>query len=532
MKNNTTISKQYAPPRYTSKFSWQKQALAFALSFLMFFTSVPTHLFSGGFFNDYNQVPISHASATELTPQHASDCTFCAQGDCDEHISRIYSDDDSFQRAPEDFYFAKDSESEFADLELIYISKDSNVYLDPETGEETIEFFSSPVRFEDDDGQFVEIDPSLKVSLYDGFAYESRAGPSTNFFPETIDDNTPFLLTNEDYEIRFSLASKEDASLAEIEDQEFTDIFEETEDRPLAAYYEIDSETSFRVTSSDIGIKSEFVLYSVPTTNTFTYELNLTNMRAELFEDASEVLLFSTNATNAADAYPVAVIPQGLMWDSSEDRAYSNDITYKLVQIEESRYYLTLVVCPDYLNSPDRVLPITVDPTITWQGTFASRDDGRGFTSHWVRSGADAGSVIGNTYSLPVGTGASTGRVHRSFVKGDNLNATIRDRTITSASLQLVQRTSTRGIGVEVRRVNDLASGQTNSYGSMTWNNQPGSTLITTFNTTTARASHSINVTAWAREVANGTRTGRGFNLRAANTSQYAEFYGARDAHG
>jgi len=121
MKNSTAKSSQHAPPRYFSKFTWQKQALAFTLSFLMFFTSVPTELFSGGFFNfdDDFTGRIAHleqAQARESRQRNRG--------------SRQY------QQVPADFSFTENSSSKFADLELIYISKDSNVYYSPETGEE------------------------------------------------------------------------------------------------------------------------------------------------------------------------------------------------------------------------------------------------------------------------------------------------------------------------------------------------------------------------------------------------------------
>jgi len=502
----------------------------------MSFTSVPTHLLGGGFFNFWPGSPtftsmadLSEAQATEQ--ETLEDCVLCSDVyRCEDHRferSLRSETDDRYQIAPEDFYFSDDSTSDFTDLELVEVSEDSNIFFDVVTGEEIEEFFSVPVRIEGEDGYFVEIDPSLVESDEVGFAYETAVGEMMNFFPEVIDEATPFLLTYQDFEIRFTLVTDEEVVLSEVEDIEFIDIFEETEERPLVALYNIDEYTDFRVTSSDIGIKSEFVLDALPESNIFSYELNLTGLRAELFEDASSVLLFCLDN----DEEPVAVIPEGIMWDSSSDGSYSNDIEYTLERLEPGRYILSLIVCEEYLSSPSRVFPITVDPTITWRGTFASSAEGRGFTSHWVRSGADADTVIGNTYSLPIGRGASTGRVHRSFMRGDNINATLRHRTINSATLHLTQRTAASGINVSVRRVNDPTATQTNAYGSMTWNNQPGSTEITTFSTRAARTVHNINVLSWARDVADGSRTGRGFSLRAVNTDQYAEFYGARDVH-
>ncbi|MCL2403462.1 MAG: DNRLRE domain-containing protein, partial [Coriobacteriia bacterium] len=434
-----------------------------------------------------------------------------------------------YRAAPASFSFNKDSTSQFKDFELVEISEDSNVYHDSETGEIVEEFFSSPVRFEGDNGQLVDIDPSLIKSDKDDYVYESAAGESVNFFPEAIDEETPFLLTNGNYEIAFTLLGKSEIVLDEVEEQEFVDAFDEAEDRLMAATYDVDEDTVFRVTSSDIGIKSEFVLDTPPELNIFSYELNLTNLAPELSADSSEVFLYSELTPDTV----VATIPRGLMWDSSEEGAYSDDISYEIETLEDGKYILSLVASKDYLNDSSRVYPVTVDPSVTWQGTFASKPDGTGFTTHWVRNGADAGTVIGNTTSLPIGIGSSTGRTHRSFMRADSMNSTIKGKSVNSATLYLRQKTTASGTSVSVRRVNELASGETNAYGSMTWNNQPASTTqITTFSTAAADSTHSIDITSWARGVSNGSLVGNGLSLRSVDTSKYAEFHGANDSNG
>ncbi|MCL2525948.1 MAG: DNRLRE domain-containing protein, partial [Coriobacteriia bacterium] len=433
--------------------------------------------------------------------------------------------EEGYWPAPEGFEFAEDSISEFVDQELIYLTETSNIFFNSETREETEEFFSLPVRFEDGDGELVEIDPSLVASNIEGIAYETSAGPTSNFFPEVISGANPFVLTNDNREINFSILKDEEVVLRELEEIEFIDPFGEAEDRPLAAIYDIGDELSFRVHSTDIGIKSEFILESMPESNVFTYELSLTGLRAELSEETTAVLLFcSEDATTT----PIAVIPEGIMWDASEDGAYSHDIAYDLVRISEGKYHLSLVVSEAYLKCETRVFPITVDPTVQWQGTAAS--NAQWFSTNWVRNGADAASVVGNTNSMPFGTGASTGRVHRSFVQaGANFTNNIRGMSVTAARIDLTHRTQTSGLVVQVHRVTgNLPSG---GVGTLTWNNAPATASIRNITTAGARSVHGVDVTAWARGVANNTMPNQGFMIRANNESQYGEFYGANDAN-
>ncbi|MCL2871151.1 MAG: DNRLRE domain-containing protein [Coriobacteriia bacterium] len=533
--------------KYSTKFTWQKQVVAFFLVFLLSFTSVPTELFSGGFFVASETAGVTapltalqQAQATETQGESGNyeGCEACiTPTDVEENESvdvrrrAECEEDERYHLAPEDFQFSDDSESEFVDLELVAITEDSNVFYNSDTEEEVEEFFASPIRFENEEGELVEIDPSLKLSEHTDFVYESRAGPSTNFFPETIDEETPLTLAREDYEIAFTLLEAQDITLTQIESQEHLDAFDQPENRPLAALYDIDADTSFRVISSDIGIKSEIILDTIPETNIFSYELYLTNLSAELSEETSEIILFSTNSPDV----PVAAIPPGVMWDASEDSAYSHDIGYELERIEEGRYVLSLIVCKEYLNDPSRVFPITVDPTITWQGVWDT-GSGRGLTTTFVRSGSPS-HVFASQHSLPMGNNAN-GR-GRSFLTAEDFNTTVRGRSVTSAMLHVRQMNNsshTRNIAVSAHRVLPPTGSQTTHFFSMHWNNQPGHEAAATssFSTGTVNWTHSFNVTNWARGVANGTFPGHGLMLRAQNENltQIAEFYGAATAHG
>ncbi|MCL2526000.1 MAG: DNRLRE domain-containing protein, partial [Coriobacteriia bacterium] len=493
------------PSSHASPHSSVRRYIAFCLVFLMFFTSAPTHLFSGGFFNSWDGIgAVQEAKAAEHRRERR---------------------EEGFWPAPDDFYFSEESISELSHLELVEMSVDSNIYHDPETGEETQEFFSLPVRFEDDEGNLIEKDPSLIASDLEGIAYETAAGSAINHFPEIIDSHSPFVLSYENYEISFTLLVDDEVTLGEVEDIEFIDPFGGVGDRPLAAIYEITEDKSFRVQSTDIGIKSEFILETIPETNIFTYVLELTGLRAELSEETTSVLMFCLEGSSEA---PIAVIPEGIMWDSSYDGSYSNEIAYVLTRISEGKYYLSLVVCEFYLNSEERVYPVTVDPTFAWQGTAASNI--QWFSTNWVRNGTDASSVVGNTNSMPFGRGASTGRVHRSFVQaGANFTNNIRGMSVTSARLELTQRTQTSGLVVQVHRVaGTLPAG---GVGVLTWNNAPATASIRNINTAGARSVHNVDVTAWARGVANNTVSNQGFMIRANNETQYGEFYGANNAN-
>jgi len=94
------------------KFSLRRRLSAFSLAFLMVFTSAPVYLFDDGFFNFGTTAAFAEETQTR-------------EG---ERGRERRNRGGRYRPAPADFYFCETSESEFADLELVEISYDSNLY--------------------------------------------------------------------------------------------------------------------------------------------------------------------------------------------------------------------------------------------------------------------------------------------------------------------------------------------------------------------------------------------------------------------
>ena len=73
-------------------------------------------------------------------------------------------------------------------------------------------FHGTDVRFENEEGELVDYDPSLVavdtvesiggLSL-EGYAYENREGDSKQYLPENLSAETPVVLEKEEYRISF-----------------------------------------------------------------------------------------------------------------------------------------------------------------------------------------------------------------------------------------------------------------------------------------------------------------------------------------
>ncbi|MCL2654896.1 MAG: DNRLRE domain-containing protein [Coriobacteriia bacterium] len=459
---------------------------------------------------------------------------------------------------------------------------DANIYTDA-SGQSTAEYFSSPVRFADKDGKLIDYDPSLKSSDKAGYRYENNAGDMKQYFPEAIDAATPLLLTNGNYSIDLSPVTNTEFAAQKFENlthvgevldktdglvsgkmiddtktdltlarsaydidikqsayqdiptdpvsvkENYTDAYDNTTQVPLKARYDLNSSAHLEYTSSDIGVKEEIVLDDVPQANTFVYSLNLKGTIPQLAEDGRSVVLFDSHDTTTV----VATIPAASMKDSSKDGAPSDALYFTLAQKEDSpdSYLLTLVADNDYLQSPDRVYPVTIDPTLTWQGAYANTTTGTGLTTTFVRGGSSFANMVGYGTVMAVGKGSEG--TSRSFLKGENFNADVKGKSVTAATLTLRQVNNSsyaKNITVGVHRVLAPGTGQTNTYTDLCWNTRPDSATTAIVSKATGTSSYDISfdIKSWAQGVANGTYTGYGLMLRQTDEtlSNYTQFCG------
>ncbi|MBQ6366919.1 MAG: hypothetical protein IJJ30_00015 [Erysipelotrichaceae bacterium] len=73
-------------------------------------------------------------------------------------------------------------------------------------GQKMTVFHGENVRFEDEDGKLIDYDPSLREETeMEDYALTNTAGDVRLFVPETIDEETPLLLGDDNYQIASSL---------------------------------------------------------------------------------------------------------------------------------------------------------------------------------------------------------------------------------------------------------------------------------------------------------------------------------------
>ena len=209
--------------------------------------------------------------------------------------------------------------------------------------------------------------------------------------------------------------------------------------------------------------------------------------------------------------------------DSGE--AYSEDLIYKLEDgSEENSYILTLTVSREYLDDEERIYPVTIDPTATWQGEDT-------FLDVYVISGSSYGdkNYSSSSYAvMPAGV-KSDGYTRRTYIKFPNLKADLADKYIHTAYLTLYETANCEADQtIKINRVTESWSTST-----ITWNNKPthASSASNSFTTTgETYASHKIGLTTMCRNFVNETNNPNyGIVLRNTTSSAgFAQFYGSR----
>ena len=136
---------------------------------------------------------------------------------------------------------SKESDNQSDSEKIIKKTENSTIYqLDDGMKREVIH--DSNIRFEED-GKLIDYDPSL-VKIEDNktenntdiseYAYENNKGDKKNYIPESISEETPIILENNNYQITISPTEKETKKV-KVEDENVLNIYDEEVNLPVKA---------------------------------------------------------------------------------------------------------------------------------------------------------------------------------------------------------------------------------------------------------------------------------------------------------
>ncbi|WP_238161880.1 RHS repeat-associated core domain-containing protein [Kribbella antibiotica] len=192
-----------------------------------------------------------------------------------------------------------------------------------------------------------------------------------------------------------------------------------------ATYAEVQPGVDLTVDARRNGFETDFIVKARPqTAPVWRLPLKTNGLTARTAKDGAIEFVDAKNVVRSR-------IPVSLMWDAAKDPASGEPVNKTVVKVtveQTSRSKATLVIAPDakWFMAPERVFPVTVDPTYV-TGTLKSTFD------TWVQSGVTTDQS--DAVDLRVGkNGTATARTFMNFA-----TSTFAGKDILSANLSLWQ---------------------------------------------------------------------------------------------
>ncbi|MGJ5890819.1 LamG-like jellyroll fold domain-containing protein [Streptomyces niveiscabiei] len=287
----------------------------------------------------------------------------------------------------------------------------------------TTRFYDEPVNFQDPQGNWQEIDTTLQPRVQGGRfghtmstsagGWQITAGDSETTFAGHA-DGTPLmsLRTGEGTSVGFSL---QDAAHVPGEADESTIIYRAV--RPSA---------DVRFVAGGTSVKEVLILNDVNAPTEWVFPLHTQGLTARSEATGSVAFVDASGA-------PRARIPAGWMEDSglvpnSNQGEISSGVRYELVDTDGGQA-LKVSLDSGWLNDPERVFPVKVDPTVvTVTSTVAS-------SGTYVQSPYDQ-NFSGDT-NLKVGTYDKGGHKAAAFLRFNGVETSLKNAWVVGARLAL-----------------------------------------------------------------------------------------------
>ncbi len=245
-------------------------------------------------------------------------------------------------------------------------------------GSYTVYTYDKNVHYKNDDGKWDDIDNTLCADSKDGVEGYSNKKNSTKIkFAKKSNQGYLYEIKEGDYKITMGISKdtspeKVSAEVVSLDNGNSSAL--ETFDKKAVLnnitskirYENIFAGVDLEYTISGDSLNKFIIINEKCDTYSYKFDLELKNLSPKLEEDGSIVLYHSENAGE-----PVYVIPAPYMFDSAE--VYSDDVHYTLTQKNKNKYTLEITADEDWLNSSERVYPITIDPPVykyKYNGTY------------------------------------------------------------------------------------------------------------------------------------------------------------------
>lgn len=346
-----------------------------------------------------------------------------------------------------------------ASLRIVDTDDLNSIWVEDGEGNGTAHIFAVPVRYETEDGKTAFIDTSMTAenfiaSLMTGYSYRSTANSFSLQYAKKPTDGW-------NMDGNFTLAVDNPYSLT-LPDG-IVDLTEEGNGR-ITYSNAFGEHTSLACVNMTTGVKEAILLEDRTDTNRFSFIFRSNTHQPVLSADGTAVAIVNKShpdepaeyVLSSLYAYDSFQIEEGV--PPSEHKHFTEDGYYEIFPQEDGSYRITAIVPEAFLNHPETVYPVTVEPILRANASGSNIED-----SYIAKASPNAN--YGSAVYLRFG---NNGGLMHSYVKFKTLGVPSY-ADITSATLELTFRSGqTSGGGGTCSLV-----GSAWSENSITWNTAP-----------------------------------------------------------
>jgi len=362
--------------------------------------------------------------------------------------------------------------------QIVSVQKDDDPFsitVNNQDGSKTATVFSVPVKYETTDGKIELIDTSIVSNgvlnnLFQGYQYKNKANAFTAEFSTSAEKG--IRLTSEGNSITMAPAVADSVSvMTNTATAAITAAVEEAATDDAFVYENVfGAGTRVKYYNTSLGIKEDIILDDNIGKNRFDFEIDTGGDIPILTEDAAMILVYDKDDPEqlnyrfgtlyAYDSYVGGASESGF-------RHLTEECYYELTPIEGSKYRITVVVPEEWLDHPELVYPVTIDPPLTIANTATNIDDtyvreSSPNSNYYLESRLRIGNYNGTNYT--------SGKCF-TYLRHINMPTLPSNSVITYAKLHMsLLSGQTTAQTAAIWRVTTSWSGST-----ATWNNKPGS---------------------------------------------------------
>ncbi|MBQ3519336.1 MAG: DNRLRE domain-containing protein [Clostridia bacterium] len=233
-----------------------------------------------------------------------------------------------------------------------------------EDGSYTAAMYDSPVHYYAD-GEWKDIDNTLTLTTAtaeQAARYETVASGTPVSFPQAMTENEAITVFARGYDLAFSLQTQTglSASASVLQtataSEEPQSVLQAQTNDSTVRYENVLGNTDLQYDVTSSAVKESIVIKAKQNEYVYRFNMNLDGLQAVTHGDGSIALIENDDIDN-----PVFVIAVPYMFDAAG--AYSDAVSMQIEQNGDSAV-LTVTADREWIDSDNRVFPVTVDPTL------------------------------------------------------------------------------------------------------------------------------------------------------------------------